>query len=304
MPTLPPRSLSASEASGRVLCLPNGRCTHLAKDYAWIAADPISYSGGWEQGRDEEDPPPPHITDLTDAEIREICHASADGREGVIARIAASRKAADPQAPRTYALSIPDSGGDRILTYPDGSWWWLLSADEGEDRSETSPVWPADRKPDLEVSLHLTEAEALSLLPRDGREDRIAQIRASRQAESFREETGKILDSWAPAYSPEFAESMRAQGLGAREPTWEEPEDLVAEPPHYRLPGGREALEDVIAPICDALSDRRLPGSAVYMVGNALKYLSRLGAKGSALEDLRKAREYLDRAIARMDAGA
>jgi len=32
---------------------------------------------------------------LTDDEIREICHASADGREGVIARIAASRKAAD-----------------------------------------------------------------------------------------------------------------------------------------------------------------------------------------------------------------
>lgn len=271
MTTIPPRSISPIDSRGRrVLRLPNGTGTYLLREWAG-AGDPLEYIGWeWEEGKD---PTQAEITDLSDDEIREICHAPADEREGVIARIAASRKADDPPAPRTYTLSVPDSEEDRILTYPDGSWRWLLSAEEGEDRSETSPVWPADRKPVLEVSLHLTEAEALSLLPRDGREDRISQIRASRSVESAG-------------------------------PVWGEPEDLVAEPPHYQLPGGREALEDVISPICDALSERRLPGSAVYMVGNALKYLSRLGAKGSALEDLRKAREYLDRAIARMDAGA
>lgn len=34
-----------------------------------------------------------------------------------------------------------------------------------------------------------------------------------------------------------------------------------------------------------------------YELGNALKYISRAGRKGDALEDLRKARWYLDRAI-------
>ena len=112
----------------------------------------------------------------------------------------------------------------------------------------------------------------------------------------------KDLGASEPIWDESSEDAKRSEYL-ERVCAWEEPEDLVAEPPHYRLPGGREALEDVIAPICDALSERQLPGSAVYMVGNALKYLSRLGAKGSPLEDLRKAREYLDRAISRMDAG-
>lgn len=34
-----------------------------------------------------------------------------------------------------------------------------------------------------------------------------------------------------------------------------------------------------------------------FNLGNALKYLSRAGKKGSALEDLKKARWYLDREI-------
>ena len=200
MSTNPPRSLSPFDSRGRrVLRLPNGTGTYICVgSKPWAGdGDPLEYIGWvWR----EYDPTQADLTDLTDDEIREICRASAAECEGVIARIAASRKAADPPA-----------------------------------------------------------------------------------------------EAAAP--------SLRAQGLGAREPTWEEPEDLVSEPPHYRLPGDREALEDVIAPICDALSERGLPGSTTYMVGNALKYLSRLGAKGSPLEDLRKAREYLDRAISRMDAG-
>ncbi|HEX9844157.1 MAG TPA: DUF3310 domain-containing protein [bacterium] len=39
-----------------------------------------------------------------------------------------------------------------------------------------------------------------------------------------------------------------------------------------------------------------------FHLGNALKYLARAGKKGNALEDLRKARWYLDRQITRMEA--
>jgi hypothetical protein len=34
-----------------------------------------------------------------------------------------------------------------------------------------------------------------------------------------------------------------------------------------------------------------------YLRGNAIKYLARTGKKGDALEDLKKARHYLDRLI-------
>jgi len=142
MTTNPPRSLSSFDSRGRrVLRLPNGTGTYIRVGEGWMGdGDPLEYIGWvW---RERYDPTQADLTDLTDDEIREICQAPAAEREGVIARIAASRKAADSPAPRTYALSVPDSEEDRILTYPDGSWRWLLSADENGDRSETSPVWP------------------------------------------------------------------------------------------------------------------------------------------------------------------
>lgn len=355
--TIPPRSLSSLvDPNGhRILRLPNGTCTYIYGDGRWAGegeGDPLEYLG-WAWEWLSHDQVRAEITDLTDEEIRAICMAPAGECEGVIARIAASRKIPrerfrpaigelsaeakaaraplrpeelieaqhdrvhrDPgraRAARTVrilprdgredriaqirasrpaesagareeglcSLSV-ESDGDRLLAYPDGSWQWLFSDTYVSEASTLNPE--SVRRPNIPIEIHLTRDEATALLPRDGRAEKIAALLAHDRA----------------ARAP----SLRAQGLGASEPTWEEPEDLVAEPPHYQLPGGREALEDVIAPICDALSDRRLPGSAVYMVGNALKYLSRLGAKGSALEDLRKAREYLDRAIARMDAGA
>lgn len=39
-----------------------------------------------------------------------------------------------------------------------------------------------------------------------------------------------------------------------------------------------------------------------FCVGNAIKYLWRAGLKGDALEDLRKARWYVEREIARLEA--
>lgn len=38
-----------------------------------------------------------------------------------------------------------------------------------------------------------------------------------------------------------------------------------------------------------------------FNVGNAIKYLWRAGLKGSTLEDLRKARWYIDREIGRLE---
>ena len=40
-----------------------------------------------------------------------------------------------------------------------------------------------------------------------------------------------------------------------------------------------------------------------FCLGNALKYISRAGKKGSLVEDLEKARWYLDREIARAKGG-
>lgn len=39
-----------------------------------------------------------------------------------------------------------------------------------------------------------------------------------------------------------------------------------------------------------------------FNVGNAIKYLWRAGLKGNAIEDLKKARWYVDREIQRLDA--
>lgn len=38
-----------------------------------------------------------------------------------------------------------------------------------------------------------------------------------------------------------------------------------------------------------------------FNLGNALKYISRAGRKGDAVEDLSKARWYIDREIARLE---
>jgi len=40
-----------------------------------------------------------------------------------------------------------------------------------------------------------------------------------------------------------------------------------------------------------------------FCIGNAVKYLWRAGEKGSLLEDLKKARWYIDREIARLERG-
>ena len=67
------------------------------------------------------------------------------------------------------------------------------------------------------------------------------------------------------------------------------PEDNVNNPPHYNY-GTVECIE--------AIEESMTPESfRGYLKGNCLKYLWRYERKGKALEDLRKARWYLDKLI-------
>ena len=59
-------------------------------------------------------------------------------------------------------------------------------------------------------------------------------------------------------------------------------------PDHYRAhPSGVEAIQ-----VTEHMN---------FCLGNAVKYIWRAGLKGDAVEDLRKARWYLDREIARIE---
>lgn len=59
-------------------------------------------------------------------------------------------------------------------------------------------------------------------------------------------------------------------------------------PPHYQdHPSGIQCIE-----ITEHMN---------FCLGNAIKYIWRAGLKNNAIEDLRKARWYIDREIARID---
>lgn len=61
-------------------------------------------------------------------------------------------------------------------------------------------------------------------------------------------------------------------------------EDVINHPSHYT----RGKIEGI-----DFIEDQQLP----YHLGNVIKYIARAGYKGDKLEDLKKARWYLDRYI-------
>ena len=64
--------------------------------------------------------------------------------------------------------------------------------------------------------------------------------------------------------------------------------DMVNHPPHYKQ-GGIETIDVIEA------------WQLGFCLGNAVKYISRADHKGSKLEDLKKARWYLDREITNME---
>lgn len=67
--------------------------------------------------------------------------------------------------------------------------------------------------------------------------------------------------------------------------------DVVNHPSHYTF-GGVEVI--------DAIEAWRLG----FHLGNAVKYIARSAHKGRLLEDLKKARWYLDREITRLEAAS
>jgi hypothetical protein len=66
--------------------------------------------------------------------------------------------------------------------------------------------------------------------------------------------------------------------------------NAVNHPPHYKA-GEIETIT-----IVDQIT-AHYPGDEAFSVGSALKYLARAPHKGAKLEDLRKARWYIDHAI-------
>ena len=74
--------------------------------------------------------------------------------------------------------------------------------------------------------------------------------------------------------------------------------DLVNHPPHYNK-GGMEVIE-VIELVTGGGTDGKRTGDQGfigYLLGNILKYLLRFRHKGKPIEDLKKARWYLDKLI-------
>ena len=64
-------------------------------------------------------------------------------------------------------------------------------------------------------------------------------------------------------------------------------DDMVNHPPHYKT-GGIETIDFIEAK------------NLGYNLGNVVKYVSRADLKGNKLEDLQKAKWYLDRAISNL----
>lgn len=67
--------------------------------------------------------------------------------------------------------------------------------------------------------------------------------------------------------------------------------DPVNHPSHYQLHGGMEVIDIIEAVTWD------LPSNEAYAIGNAIKYICRYRNKGKPVQDLKKAKWYLNRAI-------
>lgn len=64
--------------------------------------------------------------------------------------------------------------------------------------------------------------------------------------------------------------------------------DAINHPPHYTShPSGIECIQ--------------VAEHMTFCLGNAIKYIWRAGHKGDKIEDLRKARFYIEREIARLE---
>lgn len=97
-----------------------------------------------------------------------------------------------------------------------------------------------------------------------------------------------VEDPWLKSYLAGLAEELPGNG------TEEKPHDVVNHPSHYASESGLEAIEVI---------DAFFHGNA--FLANTFKYIARAGKKGGEakrLEDLKKARWYLEREIKREEA--
>lgn len=99
----------------------------------------------------------------------------------------------------------------------------------------------------------------------------------------------KYCPGWLPKYSKvpkkkEVAVEPVAQTIEEQAVELPKQEDVINHPSHYT----RGKIE-----VIDFIEDQQLP----YHLGNVIKYIARAGYKGDKLEDLKKARWYLDRYI-------
>ena len=86
------------------------------------------------------------------------------------------------------------------------------------------------------------------------------------------------------------ASPIQAPGADVEGPRPSGPGRTIDHPPHYAY-SDHEPIDVIEA------------WQLGFCLGNTVKYIARAGRKGDALEDLRKARWYLDREITRREAG-
>lgn len=95
-------------------------------------------------------------------------------------------------------------------------------------------------------------------------------------------------DPWTYAKAERVAGPLTPLGVG------DQPEpDMVNNPPHYQTDSGIEAID-----VIDAFFANN------YNLASVFKYMARAGKKDDAVQDLSKARWYLDREIARLEDAA
>jgi hypothetical protein len=84
-----------------------------------------------------------------------------------------------------------------------------------------------------------------------------------------------------------YAKPMKVIAVSTSNKSIHSKADMVNHPPHYKA-GGIETIDFIEAK------------GLGYNLGNVVKYVSRADLKGNKMEDLQKARWYLERAIANL----
>lgn len=85
-----------------------------------------------------------------------------------------------------------------------------------------------------------------------------------------------------------YARGMKVIAVSTSNRSVHSKADMVNHPPHYKA-GGIETIDFIEAK------------NLGYNLGNVVKYVSRADLKGNKLEDLQKAKWYLDRAISNLE---